>query len=1338
MTRTTVAEPQRVAETPQSYTPSRQPVRATPARIGQHPRIITVTNADRAGILSTEYFHDVLTAEEQAQLGQTGMLPPTVLAGACARLRTELQALSAFLPAPIVHEQFIDPLPGRVRGAIWQGSLLFADLSGFTALSAAFATLGKQGAEEISSIITRLFSALTDELHTHHGALLKFGGDAITAFFPASELGALHPQRASQAALAMQQRMQAFAALRTRAGSFSLRLRIGVHSGQVFAAQVGDASHVELVVSGRNVNRVALAQEIAEPGEVVISEDTATHLAQAALEPRQAGFSRLHQLDAPPPPAPAPAPSWTSGRDDLAELEGLAQRIAALRPYLPYGLPRRFLEPDEGALESGEFRPVTVLFANFFPFSQALELLGDDVETAVQVLNAYYRRAQEVIHRYGGIVNKVDLATYGDKLMALFGAPSAHEDDPERAVRAALALQAACDAANQEIAELLKAAGISDTTLSGRQPVFDGLRQRIGLNTGVVFAGRVGSAYRHEYTVMGQHVNLAARLMAAADVGAVILSPATRKAVEHQIAVRELPAVALKGITEPVPLAQALYAHEVTQSVRRDLGHATLVGREEEFQTLLSEARAALHGRGRVLALLGEAGAGKSRLIADALHTLVLRSLDPAADLPPFLPFSVECQSYEQSTPYALIRELLRQFFSGHDTLDALTRRVNALVPELVRFAPLLGDLLGTPFQDTPLTAALTPQQRHDRAQELVEALVLAQAQRQPLLLICDDLHWADASSLELLGRLARQARHAALLLILSYRADPPIPEPWTALAHCTRLLIGELTPSDTAALVAALLQDVPPPELLTLVEKTQGNPFFVEEVIHSLIEAGVLARNGNGWRLTRPVEETLVPDSIEGVITARLDRLEERSREVLQVAAVVGRRFAYPVLAGIVNQRDTLLDLLGQLSEADLILAEQIERNLAYLFKQALTRDVAYEAILYARRRELHRRVVHRIEELHAARLDEQLALLAHHALQAEDWPRAFAFHLRAGRLAQARYANHEAIALYQRALLIAPQLESSPESRELCIGSRPGGQPGIGAQIVELYERLGWVYALVGEYDTALERYGAALDLLIAQADTPSGDLVRLHHHIAQVYEKRAAFDTAFEWLERGIDQADHNDVELARCYLLGAGIYQRQGRYTEAIEWAERGLAVAEQQRQLRDMAHAYYLTCGIYKRLGQHRAAVEVGQKSLALYEELGDLAGQADAHNNLANVFTEIGQWQAAVAHCQAALEFKEKVGDVHGVAVLTNNLGDLMRQMGEFDRAMRHFRVALGQFEALGSQYAIAVLNMNIGSVSLSQNNLPQARQHLDRSRQLFEEIGSEEFSPSSTATTPS
>src|SRR5262249_19978714 len=373
-----------------------------------------------------------------------------------------------------------------------------------------------------------------------------------------------------------------------------------------------------------------------------------------------------------------------------------------------------------------------------------------------------------VVHRYGGIVNKVDMYTFGDKLMALFGAPAANEDDPLRAARAALELRGALAQANHEIFDLLHP---QIGRLIKVDPQF--LKQRVGLNTGVVFAGQVGSARRHEYTVMGQHVNLSARLMSAAEEGAVIVSPATRRAIERHIALRDLAPVKLKGIAEPVPIAQALHPFEIAQDDRRGVARPQLVGREREMERMIAEAREALGSRGGIVARAGEAGAGKTRLIEDALQRLVILSADDASGIAPFFPYSVECQSYEQNTAYAVVRELLRQFFNLHlaeapsEQLAIVQRRVDELAPELGRFTPLLGDLLGATFDDTPLTAALTPEQRHDRAQELVEALILAEARTRPLVLIIDDLHWVDASSLDMLGRLVRRAPQAPLLLLL-------------------------------------------------------------------------------------------------------------------------------------------------------------------------------------------------------------------------------------------------------------------------------------------------------------------------------------------------------------------------------------------------------------------------------------------------------------------------------------------------------------------------------------------------------------------------------------------
>jgi class 3 adenylate cyclase len=463
--------------------------------------------------------HEHVAPEVLARL--VGEPTQDLLRGECVRLRAELGAIATYIPSMIVREQLAQPMPGRVSGAYWDGSVLFADLSGFTALSEQFSALGKQGAEEVSAIINNLFAALVEEIHRYcgdvqSGGLLKFGGDAITAFFDAATLADRHAIMAGRAALAMQERMAAFAALETRAGTFQLRLRIGVHSGRVFAAQVGDVEHIEMIVTGHNINRVALAQEIAEPGDVVISNATLALLPGAQVEQRQAGFYLLRAMPEVAPPTGISRWGWEYGTDDLADLLALAERIDALRPYLPRGLPRRFLVPAEAqpapdehteqppqsadGAETGEFRPVTVLFANFFSFSAVLDLLGENSDGAAQVLNAYYRRAQEVIHRYGGIVNKVDMYTYGDKLMGLFGAPIVHEDDPLRAVRAALDLQAALAEANAEIMALLEASSEYPAATNDRRSSFSGLTQRIGIHTGAVFAGQVGPAPRvHGY-----------------------------------------------------------------------------------------------------------------------------------------------------------------------------------------------------------------------------------------------------------------------------------------------------------------------------------------------------------------------------------------------------------------------------------------------------------------------------------------------------------------------------------------------------------------------------------------------------------------------------------------------------------------------------------------------------------------------------------------------------------------------------------------------------------------------------------------------------------------------
>lgn len=1249
-----------------------------------------------------------LTPDLAAHLARTGELPPADRVRLGAALHAELTACAAFIPARLVQAQLADPQPGRTGGAFWEGSLLFADLSGFTALSEQLSVLGRQGAEEVSAVVNRLFSALVAEIQHHHGTLLKFGGDALTAFFDADALGHAHAAAAATAALAMQERMQEFVDLQTRAGAFTLRLRVGVHSGRVFAAEVGDASHIELVVTGPEVNRVAYAQEIAAPGETVITAATAAYFPHAPLTPAADGFLRIATLPPLTLPAAPPSPIPPAGAHELADLARRAAQLEALRPYLVRGLPQRFLASADTGL--GEFRPVSVLFANVADFGPLITRLHDDAPRAAAIVNAYFRRAQAIVHRYDGIVNKVDMATHGDKLMALFGAPTAHEDDPTRAAHCALELRRVVEEANAEIAALLA------STEAERQKTKDApgdsgaasvvwpssLVQKIGLNTGTVFAGRVGGVTRYEYTVMGSAVNLAARLMAAAPEGAIYLSPSTRSAVAGHAQLHDGPPLQLKGIATPVVPALLTGLHSgqappTTPATR--LTPAPLIGRDAELDTLLTAAAAALRGQGRVLTLIGEAGTGKTRLLEELMRRLVLASAaaEPTAlHVPPFDIFLGDCQSYDQRTPYAALRPLFRDLLGISGAAESETHllaRVRRFAPERERFLPLLGDLLGIALNETNLTTALSPQQRHDRLQELVIDLLRGISRRAPLIITIEDMHWADASSLDLLARMSAAAAEMPLLLALTYRPEPPIPAPWLDVPTTTTLRLRELSPADSAILIDALLGGGMPAGLQALVERTQGNPFFIEELVRALVAGGILVRDDAGvWRLSRPLTEVTLPTSIEGLLTARLDRLDEPRQELVQVASVIGRRFQRPVVEGVYAHPAPLDDSLNQLIAVELILADQFDRVLAYLFRHALLRDVAYERILYARRRVLHARVARQIEAIGPEQVEEQLALLAWHYLQAEEWEPALSYHLRAAEQARRRFANRAALELYRTALAIAPHLAATSAPTALV------------DQVAAIHEAIGDLHLLLGEYDLAEAQLREALALAGAGSGPVSERWLRLHRLLATLEERRSRYDAAFQWLHVGMARATAAlRAEMARCYLLGAGIYFRQGAYIQAMEWSQMGLRLAEQVPSRADQAHALLLLGNLRQEQGDLAQSISAFEQAYTLFAELNDLARATDALNNLGSVYLRAGRWQDTIRCYEQSLERCEQIGDVQAIARTANNLAVVLVGRNQLARAAELYQLSSTMFGQIGSALGVAVTTYNRGEVLLLQ-----------------------------------
>ncbi|KPL81374.1 adenylate/guanylate cyclase domain-containing protein [Herpetosiphon geysericola] len=1244
---------------------------------------------------SSSEFASLLHQVQQAEVSLT----QPQLADLYHQLDQRIQQLQRYVPDPIVQrlKQGSLTIP---YGERWTGSLLFADLSGFTALSENLTRLGKEGAEQVTSIINRLFDQLVADIEAHGGALIKFGGDAVTAFFDQTKLGGQHALFAAHAAQAMQTSMASLGKIQIRAGQFNLTLRIGVHSGEAFAALLGDQQHAELMLTGIAVNLVARAQELARPGEVVCSKDTMRLLGLPA-DPNTPFTALTTKLEHPPYQA-ASNVTAIAQPVTLASVQALATIYHGLKGLLPQRMSEAQLLSTV-ASKSGEIRLVTIVFAHIAPFSTIVELC--DAASATVLLNHYYQRMQQIVNHYGGVVNKLDMAADGDKLLAIFGAPLANENDTELAVRAGLDMQSAMN----EINALIQQHNL-------RLPLLD---QQIGINQGHVFAGIVGSETRREYTVMGDPVNTAVRLMSVCRYGEVLASPAVKRLTSHAFAYESLPALPLKGKSEPIEPARVDRAY----NVRRETMRADLVGRVQELDQLATISIQALQGQGQIINIFGEAGIGKSRLLEELLSRLSLASFDPNLNVPEFMPITIECQLYEQTTPFASASEMLRQVLRLNTSLTSerlvkvIGQRVSKLAPEFERFLPLLSDILHVSLAENELTQALAPEQRHDQTIELVVALIVASANATPLVILWDDAHWIDASSRQLLERLAKHVDQAPIALLVGSRTKGLSAMNWPE--QTITLELSELSMPESEALASAIIGNAPlPAALLERWRRSderffnpQGNPFFIEEMMRSLIQQGVIVETSNGWDLRGELDS--LPTTIEGVITARLDRLDTRIRETVQVASVVGRRFELTILRGITND-DDLVNQMDRLTNADVVLPDHIAADLAYLFKHTLTRDVAYEGILYARRRELHRRVAARIQEVHRQNLLDVLPILARHYARAEDWHEAVRYYREAGITAQKRYFNAEACAHYRDALELLPNLGKHDHSLEQ-----------------ELSERLGYVLLQAGDYAEALSTLAQAQSQLRQSNVYSNSREARILRHITTIYERQGEYEPAFEQLQQALGLlGEQQSVERVRALLLGAGLHQRQGRYHETIAWAEQALALAEELALQAEQARAYLLIGGTYRVLGSREQAVGALAKSIELYQTVNDISRLADAYNNAAINFSDLDQWDQSIALYQAAFNIKKTINDSYGQALVSLNLGELYRKTQQYAQALETFNQSLGLWNKLNSKLGVAVTHMNMGNTLFAQGQSHDAEAMLDRSRTLFDEIHVDSFLP--------
>ena len=853
--------------------------------------------------------------------------------------------------------------------------------------------------------------------------------------------------------------------------------------------------------------------------------------------------------------------------------------------YPPKHLAEKILR-SKSTLE-GERKQVTVLFADL---KGSMELLADrDPEEARKILDAVLGRMIESVHRYEGTVNQV----MGDGIMALFGAPLALEDHAVRACYAALAMQPAI---RQYSDELRHSQGLPPIQI------------RIGINSGEVVVGAIGSDLRMEYTAVGQTTHLAARMEQLAAPGTTFFTAATLKFVEGFVAIKPHGRIPVKGMSNPVETYEltglGMARSRLQAAAAR--GFTKFVGRAAEFAHMLQALERARAGHGEVIALVGEPGVGKSRLVWE--FTQSHRTQD-------WLILESGSVSYGKASVYRPVIDLLKSYFQigERDDPRRIREKLTGKLLTLDRqFEPLLSPLLfllDLPIED-PEWEQFDPPQRRQRILQSCKRLLLRESKVQPLLLVFEDLHWIDNETQAFLDSLVESLPTAHIYLLVNYR--PEYKHKWGAKTYYTQLRIDPLAGESADALLQSLLGEDSTllPLKRMLVERTEGNPLFLEESVRTLVETAALQGDRGAYRLATTASNIQMPATVQAILAARIDRLDAEDKRLLQTSAVIGKDVSHPLLQAIAGlSEERLRQGLENLQAAEFLYEASLFPDLEYTFKHALTHEVTYTSLLHQQRRALHAKIVEEIERRYPGRLEEHVERLGHHALRAELWERAAGFLRQAGEKAAFKSANREAVASFEQALIALAPLTDRREHIELAIDIRFRIrtcliQLGDFARILERLReaetlargigderRLGWVYCYLSSYHTVAGTTGNGVQtglaaIQIAEALDDFALLVATRFFLGVAYIRLGAYNDAATHLSRNVSALPEN---LEREHFGVAGPAAAWSRnellycHVEVGKFAE-GMAQGKEALRIAGDANHSYALAGAYLHLG----------------------------------------------------------------------------------------------------------------------------------------------------------
>ncbi|HVS31911.1 MAG TPA: adenylate/guanylate cyclase domain-containing protein [Thermoanaerobaculia bacterium] len=1096
--------------------------------------------------------------------------------------------LIRYVPAH-VSSRIARGLPAVAFSEVMPAAALFADISGFTSLSERLAARGGDGVEELTRILNAYFGRLIAVVTGHGGDVVKFAGDALLAFWPVEDDQAALDRAAHIAARCALQIQEAVTQFDAPPGE-RLSLRVGVGAGTAVAASLGGIyGRYEFVLSGPAVVEATNSAAHAEPGFCIVGAEAWKRVAPLA-EATDAGqgtmqLVRVRGLELPPP---APPPMLD------------ASAVPSLLAYIPASIHRRL-----GARQSGwlaELRRLTVLFVKMPGLGY-----GTPFETALSVMRA----VQTELYRYEGSVNKLSVDEKGVTMLAALGLPPlSHEDDARRGTLAAMDMKA-------RLEEL-------------------GQKTSVGVNSGNAFCGTIGDATRCEYTLIGDVVNVSARLMQAAS-GGLLCGETTRKMASESIDWEPLEPITVKGKAKPLPVFRP-----VGRAQPKVVRASTVAGRGFERARIEARLLGLYEGKGSVILIEGDAGIGKSTLVewikleAGERDVVVLEgAADPA----------------QSSTSYFAWRPVFRRLFGLDDTAPVEAQRAQVLgaLDEVSRqLLPLLEPVLALGFTDNETTASMFGEVRSDNTVALLARLLRENAAKRPHLIAIEDAHWFDSASWTLAARVADEV--PASLFVLTTRPLPdPVPRAWSDL-HASPaaepVALGPLGPGETLELVRRRLgvESLPGPVADFLRDRAQGNPFFVQEMAAALLESGRIIVDGGRCELAPGFTLAALPfpDTVQGVVTSRIDRLPAAEQLTLKVASVVGRTFTAPLLEDVYPIQE---DRSAQAGHLEALASQRLvqREDVSYAFSNAVTQDVAYELMAPTQRRELHGSVARWYETNFASELAVYYPLLARHWSAADRPVNAIDYLEKSGQAALRDHANEEALEFFEQALSMAT-LETVDDDR----------RASWLRQCAEAHYNLGRLSKSREVFREALELLGAPLP-----ATTPGMLFATVRQMSRQTVHR--FFASRFVGRARA---APERALEAARAYERLAQIHYLNNEKIETIHAAFRSINLAEVAGPSPELARSYGNMAVVSGLLMMHGTARAHAGRALATAQAVNHPPTTAYVHFVRGVYYVTVASWDEGEADLRASIDIALRIGDRRRWYETAMTLANLLSRRG--------------------------------------------------------------------------